>query len=1092
MCVPEIKKILRSRSSWIAIISLLICSILTPSSSNAASKISLNITGGSSIPGLVGYWDFSDRNNLGKNKVDDSSLELHGIDTSTSTVKLSNPVGESATAISLDGSTSYLSGLVSFLPVRNSAYTIGAWVYMTKNSSNGIIGWGNYTYGGQVNALRSDCYSTGFVNYSWGPDTQYCPSIDYMNRWVHIIATYDGKGTDSGAQGVRTLYVDGSNVATQSIDKLFVSNNDLGPENPQWKFDVTIGKTYGSEYFQGQMTNVMVFNRALTTSEISSLYIGNYSKVATGDVLNICDSARAIQNGSFENIPAAEFWSAYAGPRQIGRVPMNYPNWCWQTSATSGWYNKNVEIQRLVKSLNDDSNLTSGDALQVLSDSSTVINFINPSNNTGSYFDKSTAVPVNGNYFAEINAESPAMLFQDIITTPGQTLRWTISHKGRTTDLEAMHIEIGSVDSATGVSTLKYSSQKIEDSRDQVGNAPSNFETQPFLNRSRLFQEGWSDKTSVSESNTPVSLLGVRQNGGAIIGTSPYSGGPDPSYWGVYTGTYTVPAGQTLTRFAFVSDVASYDGDVGNLLDNIVFARVQNIAWSQSTHLAANLNSSRLESATADGDGTLSYTVYDSGTANCVLTGMTLSWSSAGSCVVQAYATSTSNFSDAITRLTIKINHSVTFNPNNGSGSMSPQDSDTNTALTKNTFTRLSYTFTGWTTNADGTGTSYSDEATFDFSTDLILYAQWRANPPSGGGGGGGGAPTPPAPTPIPQYPGVTWSPQDLVEGTAIDSTHQLNATFSVPGKAVYSVAEGFVPSVGSTTITVTFTPTDTTNYYVISTSRIIQVTAAPTPTPSPSASASPMASSSPTPKPTPSPTPTATKKPQSMKTSALTLVGTVYFNNNEYFIDGTDIATIKGVAAQLKKTPYKEVLVKGNTDIKQGVDNVWLSKARAEAVANTLNKYLSVPNLIRAWYASSMPVAIGLDKASLAKNRRVEIYALEEVDATATPTPSPKASVSAGDLILTPVTFNRNEYFLSAQARKDLVADVQKLFKAGCRYVALVGTEDGTRGGLPNMGLLRAKAVRDFMKSLDPALTFDSLKKAISITREVRISCSQ
>jgi outer membrane protein OmpA-like peptidoglycan-associated protein len=228
------------------------------------------------------------------------------------------------------------------------------------------------------------------------------------------------------------------------------------------------------------------------------------------------------------------------------------------------------------------------------------------------------------------------------------------------------------------------------------------------------------------------------------------------------------------------------------------------------------------------------------------------------------------------------------------------------------------------------------------------------------------------------------------------------------------------------------------------------------------------------------------------MKSSALTLVGTVYFNNNEYFIDGTDIATIKGVAEQLKKTPYKEVLVKGNTDIKQGVDNVWLSKARAEAVANTLDKYLKVPNLIRAWYASSMPVAIGLDKASLAKNRRVEIYTLEEVYATAAPTPSPKANVSAGDLILNPVTFNRNEYFLSAQARKDLVADVQNLFKAGCRKVALVGTEDGTRGGLPNMGLLRAKAVRDFMKSLDPALTFDSLKKAISINREVRISCSQ
>jgi outer membrane protein OmpA-like peptidoglycan-associated protein len=1074
--VPDSKINPRSRGCWLVIITLLIGSFLVQQSSYAASKIVLQITGGSSIPGLVGYWDFSDQNNLGKNKVDETSLQLHNIDTATSSVTL--PTGETASAITLNGSNSYLSGLVSNLPVRNSGYTMGAWVKLSKTSGdNGIIGWGNYGNPGQVNALRSDCGDFGFLNYSWGPDTGFCGGSSFQNQWTFVLATYDGHGTQSGTAGTRRIFVNGESVTAQSINKLSVN---------QWDFNLTIGVTNGSEYFGGQMTNVVVFNRALSQTEISALYNGSYSRQSTGETFsNICQGATALQNGSFENMPASEVWAAYDTPRQIGRVPENFPNWCWQTSATSGQFNSSVEVQRLVNSTNDDSNSSLGDT-------STAINLINSDNDTGNYFDKSTAAAVNGNYFAEINAESPAMLYQDIVTTPGETLRWTISHKGRKTTNEGMHVEIGGVDGVGGATSLNYSSQKIEDSRDSVGNSPSDFASNasPYLHRVAGFQGQWDTVSASIQENRPVLLLGVQKAGSAILASVPYAAGDrNPDFWGVYSGTYTVPAGQTLTRFAFVSDAAS--PSIGNLLDNVIFARIQNITWGQSTHLAANLDSSTITSATSDGDGTLSYTVYDSGTANCVLTGMTLSWSSAGSCVVQAYATSTSNFSDAISRLTIKINHSVTFKQNNGSGSMSPQDSDTNTALTKNTFTRSSYTFTGWATNADGTGTTYSDEATFDFSTDLILYAQWRANPPSGGGGGGG-TPTPPAPTPTAQYPGVTWSPQDLAEGTAIDSTHQLNAAFSVPGKAVYSVTEGFVPSVGSTTITVTFTPTDTTNYYVISTSRIIQVIAAPTPTPSPSASTSPMASSSPTPKQTPSPTPTATKKPRSMKTSALTLVGTVYFNNNEFFIDGTDIATIKGVAEQLKKTPYKEVLVKGNTDIKQGVDNVWLSKARAEAVANTLDKYLKVPNLIRAWYASSLPVAIGLDKASLAKNRRVEIYALEEVDATAAPTPSPKASVSAGNLVLNPVTFNRNEYFLSAQARKDLVADVQNIFKAGCRNVALVGTEDETRGGLPNMGLLRAKAVRDFMKRLDPALTFDSLKKAISITREVRISCSQ
>lgn len=42
--------------------------------------------------------------------------------------------------------------------------------------------------------------------------------------------------------------------------------------------------------------------------------------------------------------------------------------------------------------------------------------------------------------------------------------------------------------------------------------------------------------------------------------------------WGVYTGTYTVPAGQTLTRFAFVSvSAAGGSQSVGNFLDGIFF-----------------------------------------------------------------------------------------------------------------------------------------------------------------------------------------------------------------------------------------------------------------------------------------------------------------------------------------------------------------------------------------------------------------------------------------------------------------------------------------------------------------------------------------
>ena len=62
--------------------------------------------------------------------------------------------------------------------------------------------------------------------------------------------------------------------------------------------------------------------------------------------------------------------------------------------------------------------------------------------------------------------------------------------------------------------------------------------------------------------------------------------------------------------------------------------------------------------------------------------------------------------------------------------------------------------------------------------------------------------------------PIITWPfpPAPFIYGTALGSA-QLNATANVPGTFVYSPAAGTVPSVGKSTVTATFTPSDTTNY---------------------------------------------------------------------------------------------------------------------------------------------------------------------------------------------------------------------------------------------------------------------------------------
>jgi uncharacterized repeat protein (TIGR02543 family) len=71
----------------------------------------------------------------------------------------------------------------------------------------------------------------------------------------------------------------------------------------------------------------------------------------------------------------------------------------------------------------------------------------------------------------------------------------------------------------------------------------------------------------------------------------------------------------------------------------------------------------------------------------------------------------------------------VDFNGNGStSGSMSPENANSSTALTTNTFTKTGYTFSGWNTAPDGSGTTYADDANYSFTTGANLYAQWTAD----------------------------------------------------------------------------------------------------------------------------------------------------------------------------------------------------------------------------------------------------------------------------------------------------------------------------------------------------------------------------
>ncbi|MFY4674980.1 isopeptide-forming domain-containing fimbrial protein [Bacillus anthracis] len=112
-------------------------------------------------------------------------------------------------------------------------------------------------------------------------------------------------------------------------------------------------------------------------------------------------------------------------------------------------------------------------------------------------------VAAEGKQYAELNANQQSMLYQDVATTPGQTIYWRLAHRGEF-GIDTMQLRIGSSN------TLPNDLPVIE---------------------------------KISSTNNK---------------------------WTYYTGSYKVPAGQTMTRFGFDA-VSSSNGDLlwGNLLDDI-------------------------------------------------------------------------------------------------------------------------------------------------------------------------------------------------------------------------------------------------------------------------------------------------------------------------------------------------------------------------------------------------------------------------------------------------------------------------------------------------------------------------------------------
>lgn len=88
-------------------------------------------------------------------------------------------------------------------------------------------------------------------------------------------------------------------------------------------------------------------------------------------------------------------------------------------------------------------------------------------------------------------------------------------------------------------------------------------------------------------------------------------------------------------------------------------------------------------------------------------------------------------FSDIRLRITLPSTYTVTYDGNGNTGGTAPSnqtkthDVDLTLATNTGTLTKTGYTFSGWNTAADGTGTDYAEGETYTANASITLYAKW-------------------------------------------------------------------------------------------------------------------------------------------------------------------------------------------------------------------------------------------------------------------------------------------------------------------------------------------------------------------------------
>ena len=197
---------------------------------------------------------------------------------------ITNANAQKASTLEFDGIDDYVDlGVVEGIEFTGNDFSIQVWVKTTSTKAQSIFvkGDGDEDWEEGEKALYIES-----AGYPWfvGFDNEYIPGTGLKvndGLWHHIVVTWDysGSGTTEN-DGTAAIYVDGVKATVAN------SYRAVTDDNPYDK--LFLGKKNGKNaeapnYFDGAMAEVALWNYALSSSDVTSLYTKYSQSYGVGD-----------------------------------------------------------------------------------------------------------------------------------------------------------------------------------------------------------------------------------------------------------------------------------------------------------------------------------------------------------------------------------------------------------------------------------------------------------------------------------------------------------------------------------------------------------------------------------------------------------------------------------------------------------------------------------------------------------------------------------------------------------------------------------------------------------------------------------------